>query len=264
MTEAVKRPYDNSRRQAQVQATRLRVIEAANRLFTEHGYPATTIEAIAQVADVPLPTLYRLFGSKRALLAAVLDTSFGGDDQPIAFGDRPAVRAARDETDPVKMVNAFARIAREFMDRSSAILHVLATAAQVDADAAELLAEIRRQRHTGQSRIVAALAAIGALDPSLGTAEAADIVYTLLSPDVHRILTGERGWTADRYERWIARSLATLLPAGQRPPANPASKSPERHANPGRRRGRAAPAPQAAGRSEPAVSAETAHAPSGP
>jgi AcrR family transcriptional regulator len=229
MTEAVKRRYDNSRRQAQVRATRLTVIEAAQRLFTEHGYPATTIEAIAEAAEVPLPTLYRLFGSKRALLAAVLDTSFGGDDQPIAFGDRPAVRAARAETDPAKMVTAFARIAREFMERSSAIQHVLATAAQVDADAAGLLAEIRRQRHTGQSRIVAALDAAGALDPGLDKSEAADIVYALLSPDVYRILTVERGWPADRYERWIARSLSALLPASQRPTANPVSKSSEQH-----------------------------------
>src|SRR5690348_7856131 len=159
MSEAVKRRYDNSRRQAQARATRLKVIEAAKHLFTEHGYPATTIEAIAEAADTPLPTVYRLFGSKRALLAAVLDIAFGGDDQPIAFADRPAVRAAQAETDPVKMVNAFARIVREFMERSSAIQHVLATAAQVDPDAAGLLAEIRRQRHTGQSRIAAALAA---------------------------------------------------------------------------------------------------------
>ena len=227
MAEPVKRRYNNSRRQAQVRATRLTVVEAAKRLFTEHGYPATTIEAIAEAAEVPLPTVYRLFGSKRALLTAVLDTSFGGDDQPIAFADRPAVRAARAEPDPVKMVDAFARIVRELMDRSSAIQHVLATAAQVDPDAAELLAKTRQQRHTGQSRIVAALDARGALDPGLDTSEAADMVYALLSPEVHRILTVERGWPADRYERWIARSLGTLLPAGRRPPANPGSKSPE-------------------------------------
>ena len=215
MSEAVKRRYDNSGRQAQARATRLNVIEAAKRLFIEHGYPATTIDAIAEAAEVPLPSVYRLFGSKRALLSAVLDTSFGGDDRPVAFGDRPAVRAARDEPDPARMVTAFARIAREFMDRSSAILHVLATAAQVDPDAAGLLAEIRRQRLVGQSRIITALDAAGALDPGLDTAEAADIVYALLSPDVHRILTIERGWPADRYERWIARSLATLLRTGR-------------------------------------------------
>jgi AcrR family transcriptional regulator len=228
MTEAVKRRYDNSRRQAQVRATRRKVIEAANRQFTEHGYPATTIEAVAEAADTPLPTVYRLFGSKRALLAAVLDSSFGGDDQPIAFADRPAVRAARAETDPAAMLNAFARIAREFMERSSAIQHVLATAAQVDAEAAGLLAEIRRQRHTGQSRIVTALQARDALDPGLDTSQAADMVYALLSPDVHRILTIERGWDADRYERWIARSLSSLLPTGHRPPP-----SPNRSARPG-------------------------------
>jgi AcrR family transcriptional regulator len=236
MAEPVKRRYDNSRRQAQVRATSRKVIEAANHLFTEHGYPATTIDAIAEAADTPLPTLYRLFGTKRALLAAVLDTSFGGDDQPIAFADRPAVRAALAEPDPGKMVNAFARIVREFMDRSSAIQHVLATAAQVDAEAAEVLTEIRRQRHTGQSRIVTALEARGALDPDLDTSEAADIVYALLSPDMHRILTVERGWDAGRYERWIARSLTSLLPAGHRPPPGPEQQAP------GARPGHARPA----------------------
>jgi hypothetical protein len=40
--EPVKRRYDNSRRLAQVAATRMKVIEAAQRLFTENGYPRPT------------------------------------------------------------------------------------------------------------------------------------------------------------------------------------------------------------------------------
>jgi TetR/AcrR family transcriptional regulator, regulator of autoinduction and epiphytic fitness len=211
MARAVKRPYDNTRRQAQVRATRLQIIEAAKALFIEHGYPATTLEAIAAAADTSLPTLYRLFSSKRTLLKTVLDVSFGGDDQPIAFGDRSDVQAARAESDPVALVRAFARIGRDFMERSSAIMHVLATAAQVDPGAAQLLQEIRRQRHTGQSRIVAALAALDALDPELEYSDAADIAYAALSPDVHRILTTERGWTAAQYEQWLIRSLGLLL-----------------------------------------------------
>jgi AcrR family transcriptional regulator len=211
MTTAVKRPYDNSRRQAQVRATRLRIIEAAKALFIARGYPGTTLEEIAEAADTSLPTLYRLFSSKPALLKAVLDVSFGGDDQPIAFGDRPEVQAARAETDPQALITAFARICRDFMERSSAIMRVLATAATVDPDAAQLLEEIRRQRRTGQSRIVAALSAQHALDPDLRLPEAADIAYTVLSPEVHHILTVERGWTAGQYERWLVRSLGTLL-----------------------------------------------------
>jgi AcrR family transcriptional regulator len=211
MAKAVKRRYDNTRRLAQVRATRLQVIEAAKGLFIKNGYPATTLDSVADAAGIPLPTLYRLFGSKRALLTAVLDTSFAGDDEPVAFVDRPAVQAALSEPDPRQLLAAFARIAREFMDRSSAILHVLASAAQVDAEAADLLAEIRRQRHTGQSRIVAALAARGTLDPSLEPSEAADVVYLLGSPDVHRILTVERRWTPQQYETWLARTLGRTL-----------------------------------------------------
>ncbi len=211
MPPAVKRPYDNSRRQAQVRATRLRIIEAAKALFIADGYPGTTLEAIADAADTSLPTLYRLFSSKRALLKAVLDVSFGGDDQPVAFADRPDVQAARGEPDPQALITAFARIGRDFMERSSAIQRVLATAAAVDPDAAQLLDEIRRQRHTGQSRIVAALSARDALDPGLELSEAADITYVALSPEVHHILTVERGWTAQQYEQWLARSLGMLL-----------------------------------------------------
>ena len=211
MAKPVKRPYDNSRRLAQVRVTRVQAIEAAKQLFIEQGYPATTIEAVAEAADIPLPTLYRLFGSKRALLAAVLDTSFGGDDQPIAFGDRPEVRAARLEPDPIAFVEAFAGIARRLMDRSSAILYVLSTAAVVDTEAASLLADIRRQRLVGQSRITAELAKRDALNPELSKAEATDIVYVLWSPEVHRILTIERGWSADHYQRWLARSMRALV-----------------------------------------------------
>ena len=220
MVSAVKRPYDNSRRQAQVRATRLRIIEAAKDLFIAHGYPATTLEAIADAADTSLPTLYRLFSSKRALLKAVLDVSFGGDDQPVAFANRPEVQAARAEPDPRAVINAFARISGELMERSSAIQRVLATAAQVDPGAAQLLAETRRQRHTGQSRIVAALADRAALDPDLEPSEAADLAYTALSPEVHHILTIERGWTSEQYEKWVVRALGSLLaakPARSRP-----------------------------------------------
>ena len=141
----------------------------------------------------------------------MLDVSLGGDDRPVAFGDRPEVQAARAETDPRALITAFARIGRDFMERSSAILRVLATAATVDPDAAQLQDEIRRQRHTGQARIVAALCARDALDPDLQLPEATDITYTVLSPEVHHILTVERGWTAGQYEQWLVRSLGTLV-----------------------------------------------------
>ena len=224
MADVVKRRYDNSRRLAQVRATRLKVIETAKGLFMEHGYLVTTLEMVADAADVALPTLYRMFGSKRALLKEVLDTSFGGDDEPITFGDRPEQQQALTEPDPLALVSSFARICRLFMERSSEMFYVLSTAAQVDPEIAELQDEIRRQRHTGQSRIVAAIADRGALDPDLSLSDAEDIAYAALSPEVHRILTIERRWTADQYERWLTRALRSLLrpqPVPRRRSAHP-------------------------------------------
>jgi AcrR family transcriptional regulator len=211
MVERVKRPYDNSRRLAQARATRLKVIDAAKQLFVAQGYPATTLEAVADAADVPLPSLYRLFKSKRALLSAVLDTSFGGDDEPIAFVERETVQRALGESDPSRLLEAFARIATELLGRSAAIQVVLASAAQVDAEAADLLTEIRHQRHTGQSRIVTSLAERGSLDPDLEPSEASDFVYLLMSPDAYRILTAERGWKPETFQKWLAHAMRRTL-----------------------------------------------------
>lgn len=205
------RGYDNSRRQAQVRRTRADVVAAARDLFVRRGYAATTVEAVGDAADIPLATVYRLFGSKRVILASVLDTSFVGDDEPVAVGERPAVRAAFAEADPRRMLACFARICRELLDRSAPIQHVLRGAATADPDAAELLALVRSQRLEGQSRVARVLAERGALAEGVHEATAADTIYTLMAPETHHILTVERAWSADRYERWLADALCALL-----------------------------------------------------
>jgi AcrR family transcriptional regulator len=219
MAQAVKRGYDNSRRQAQARATRSEVVAVAHRLFIERGYPATTIDAIGEEAKVPLATVYRLFGSKRGILASVVDVAFGGDDEPIAFKDRQSVRAAASEPVPTRLLEKFAHICRELLDRSAAVQEVLRSAANVDAEADEMLSVTKQQRLTGQSRIARALVDRHALAAGIDESAAADIVYTLMSPEVHRILTVERNWSADRYEEWLAAALCAVLlgePASRR------------------------------------------------
>ena len=89
---------------------------------------------------------------------------------------------------------------------------MLRTAA-ADPDCADLLETTRQQRLAGQSRVAQKLAERGALADGLTEARALDIIYTLMSPEVHQILTAERHRNADQYEHWLARTLAaTLLP----------------------------------------------------
>jgi AcrR family transcriptional regulator len=210
MSAGVKRRYDNSRREAVVRATRAAVVAAARALFIEAGYSATTIESISDACRVPLGTVYRLFGSKRGILLSVLDVAFGGDDQPVAYRDRPATQRALAEPDPHRLIEAFSPLSRELLERSAPILHLLRSAAEADPEAAELYAEAQRQRYAGQSNLAQVLAERDQL--AVTAVEAADIMYTLRSPEVFRTLTQERGWSAEQYERWLTTALqATLL-----------------------------------------------------
>jgi len=211
MASPVKRRYDNSRREAQVRATRTKVVDAARELFVDEGYTSTTIEAIATASDTPVATVYRLFGSKIGILTAVLEVAFVGDDRPVALHDREDVRAAAAQTDAHELLSAFAHVSRDVLGRSGKLHQVLRTAASADPEAAALSAEINRQRLDGQSRVARLLDQGGALADGISRRTAADVIYTLMSPDVHRLLTEERHWSADRYEQWLAHALCLLL-----------------------------------------------------
>ena len=208
-----RRTYDGAARQARTRRTRAAVVEAAQSLFVERGYAATTIEAISDRSDTPQATVYRLFSSKLGILKALLDVSIGGDDRAMAMADRPQVRALLSDADPANQLTGFAALLREIMARVGPVHRVLADAARSDQDAAALLAEIARQRHEGQQGIARSLARSGALRPGLSERDAADVIHALASPEVYGLLVTDRGWSGERYETWL-RSILTdqLLP----------------------------------------------------
>ena len=208
-----RRTYDGAARQARTRRTRAAVVEAAQSLFVERGYAATTIEAISDRSDTPQATVYRLFFSKLGILKALLDVSIGGDDRAVPMADRPQVRALESDADPANQLTGFAALLREIMARVGPVHRVLADAARSDQDAAALLAEIARQRHEGQQGIARSLARSGALRPGLSERDAADVIHALASPEVYGLLVTDRGWSGERYETWL-RSILTdqLLP----------------------------------------------------
>ncbi|SHK02293.1 transcriptional regulator, TetR family [Pseudonocardia thermophila] len=79
------------------------LIRAADRLFTEHGYRAVRIEEIAEAAGMTTGAIYSIFGSKRALLRAVL----GSRIDRIADDTRAA--RADEQLSAVEVVAAYAR-----------------------------------------------------------------------------------------------------------------------------------------------------------
>lgn len=197
--------------QARTRLARRAVIESARALFLERGYQATTIEAISEQSDVPAPTIYRLLSSKVGILKAVLDISVAGDDEAVAMLDRPEVRALLGSDDPKQQLVGFAGLVRDVMGRSASVYRILAEAARSDPDAASLYADIAQQRHTGQRRIARSLARMRALRPELRERDAADVIHALASPEVYGLLVLDRGWSAERYEQWLASILSEQL-----------------------------------------------------
>ncbi len=50
-----------------------RILDAAGRVFLDHGFQGASVDEIAEVASAGKPTIYARFASKHALFAAVID-----------------------------------------------------------------------------------------------------------------------------------------------------------------------------------------------
>jgi hypothetical protein len=112
-------------------------------------------------------------------------------------------------------------VARIVLTRSGPLQQMLRAAAEADPECADLARTFRQQRESGQSLVARELAARGALAPGLTEEAALDTIYTLMSPEVHRLLTVDRNLSADQYEAWLARSLAATLLDGTARPVQP-------------------------------------------
>src|SRR6266704_182855 len=80
------------------QATRERIHHAAQTLFMQHGFEATSMDALALAAGVSKPTLYRYYQNKEALFIAVLEQLAIGhlsEHALLALRDRPMKNLSR-------------------------------------------------------------------------------------------------------------------------------------------------------------------------
>src|SRR5438270_12488598 len=62
-----------ARRQRQAPETRRGIARAARRLFAAGGYAATSSDVVAEESGVAARTVYAIFGTKKAILAAICE-----------------------------------------------------------------------------------------------------------------------------------------------------------------------------------------------
>jgi len=206
-----RRTYSSELRKDQARLTRRRILEAAERLFTRDGYPATTIERVATAAGVATDTVYAIFRSKRSVLAGLMELRVGGDDRPIPMLERPEAQAMRREPNQRRQLAMFVMGVTEAIERARPIDDMMRSAAAVDPEMAGLRSKIQDERFRNMVTIVQWVKARGRLRGNQTVEEAAGIVWTLTSPELNRLLRVERGWSPTRYQHWLADTLTRTL-----------------------------------------------------
>ncbi|HLZ57477.1 MAG TPA: helix-turn-helix domain-containing protein [Ktedonosporobacter sp.] len=196
-----KRAYHSRMRQRQAEETRTRILVAARDLFESRGYVATTLEAIAEIAEVSPKTVAAVFGSKRALLAEVIN--------PDAFSVevKQMIEALRTTPDPAGRLMMVAQITRQAYEPLVREMELLRMAGGLAPELAELAQQIDGRRRENQRRLVTYLHERGVLCHGLSFEEAVDIIWALTSYDLYRMLVVERRWEAVRYEQWLGQAL---------------------------------------------------------
>jgi AcrR family transcriptional regulator len=204
-TAPAKRAYHSPARQRQAEESHRRMLAAARTLFAQRGYAGTTLEAIAEAAAVSPKTVGARFGSKRAILAEVLDPHGPGSRHAEVFEQ---FRAAPDPRAQLRLV---ARLTRDVFSASVPEFELLRGAGAVASELADVAAAVERRRRQRQAGLIGLLRQQGNLSADRTDEEATDEMWALSSFDLYHLLVLQRGWTPDQYETWLGEMLAERL-----------------------------------------------------
>jgi AcrR family transcriptional regulator len=209
MPGPVKRRYDATGRRQAAARTRAAIVDAARELFAERGYAATPMTAIADRAGVALDTVYASVGRKPEVARLLIETAISGTDQAIPAEQRDYVRAIQAAPDAEAKIATYAAAMTAIAPRLAPVLAIIQQAAPDEPELAALWTQIAERRAANMRRFVADLASVHPLrlDPD----EAADIVWATNAPELYQLLVSQRGWTPQRYERFLADTWHRLL-----------------------------------------------------
>jgi AcrR family transcriptional regulator len=192
-----------SYRQLQAQSTRERVAGAARRLFVERGYVGATVDAISTAAGVAVPTVYKAFGNKKAILEEIRRLWIRDSEV------RPLLAEAMAENDVRRRIELAARWNRQQLERGYDVITIYQEAARADPSIAEIWSQVLRGREREKKRFIEALA--NHLSHGLTVKTATDLYIALERQEIYAELVFDRGWSPEAYEAWLATTLKQQL-----------------------------------------------------
>src|SRR5207244_1663163 len=91
------------------------------------------------------------------------------------------------------------------------ILLLIRDAAANAPEVADLLREVDADRHRRMTDNARRLRDAGHLRAGIRLADAADVLWTYSSPELYELLVLRRGWSPDRYGRFVAVAMIAAL-----------------------------------------------------
>ncbi len=191
------------------------MLRAAHDLFVTQGYGRTTIAEVARAASVSAETVYAAFGTKANLLHRVWDVTIGGDDQEVAYHERPEVLALRAEPDLGRRLAMQAALFTQTAHRIVPFLLAMQAATAAEPTAAAMVEEIGRQRYAGIGVMAREAAATGQL--AVTEEQCRDVVWATTDGTLWQRLVNERGWSDEEFARWLGEMWIRVLvrPGGE-------------------------------------------------
>ena len=212
MRKSAKRKYDSPSRSEAAKATRELIIESARAIFLEKGYAAATVTCDRHgCGSCSRYTVYATVGKKPALFRLLIEMAISGSDRAIPAEERDYVRAIRAETDAARKLRLYAEALGRIQPRLAPLIRVLQGAASLDSELEALWRTISQRRAENMRLLAKDLAATGRLRSGLSESKAADIVWSMNSPEFYLLLVEQRGWSLEEYERWLGDAWIQLL-----------------------------------------------------
>ncbi|MFP3883451.1 MAG: TetR/AcrR family transcriptional regulator [Actinomycetota bacterium] len=211
MTEVKNQIVKSGSRSEQAAATRRRILDAAQRLFSKYGYAGTTMQAIADEADVAVQTVYFVFHTKGELLRQLLKSVGGRPEDPLETMERDWVHEAMTDPDGRRSIALMIEHGNDIYARIAPVWAAIGQAASVEPEVADVWNGLVEQRRQGIQRIIDSLADRGQLREDLTVDRAADIAYGLHRPETFTVFVDECGWPVKEFKAWSYRLLCDQL-----------------------------------------------------
>ena len=178
--------------------TRTQILEAARGMFEELGYYGAGLGAVAKKAGVSRQAIYLHFPSKAELLTALHLHIFATDVLPVV--ERHPITEQMTALDALDTMIA---VDVEVVSKVWRIHEALTTARRQHPEVEETLRPREDDRYGELLDRARRLKKEGDLPPGMRPGALADMLWGLVSVGTYTSLVNERGWSLDRYRRWV-------------------------------------------------------------